>query len=148
MRNAKQKEARLKYDQSPKGKLAKKKHDATYTASGGRVAVEQRRSAKPVSAPRLAARKRWAVENKAYFAADMARRRSLNKNLSELDHFALFEAANLARRRSLLMGFEWQVDHITPVSKGGTTTVDNLQVVPADWNRRKSNKHQNRYFGA
>jgi len=35
---------------------------------------------------------------------------------------------------------EMQADHITPWSKGGKTTTDNLQMLCADDNRRKSNK--------
>jgi len=44
------------------------------------------------------------------------------------------------------LGTSWHIDHITPMSKGGLTTYDNLQVVPAFWNRQKSNKHSERFF--
>jgi len=35
-----------------------------------------------------------------------------------------------------------QYDHIVPFSRGGTTTVDNLQLKCGRCNRRKSNKHR------
>ena len=44
------------------------------------------------------------------------------------------------------MRTDWHVDHIIPVSKGGLTTANNLQVVPANWNRRKSNVHNQKFW--
>lgn len=37
-------------------------------------------------------------------------------------------------------GTIWQLDHITPYSKGGPTSVDNCQLICAEANREKSNK--------
>ena len=56
------------------------------------------------------------------------------------------EPRKQAKQREKLCGGSWHVDHITPVSKGGQSTHDNIQVVPAYWNRSKSNKHTKRFF--
>lgn len=146
MRSERQKEARRRYESSDKGKAAKKRHEASYIASGGRAETEKRRAMKPLSDARKAARAKWANENKSYFTAQRSLRRSLERNISELDYLVLTEAVDLAKRRKLLTGYDWHVDHIIPVTKGGLTNADNLQVVPASWNRSKSNKHTQRFW--
>ena len=147
MRSEAQKEARRRYGASEKGKAARRRHEAAYVASGGRADTEARRTEKPLSEARKQARVCWAKANKAYFTADKAFRRSLERAGSEFDRFVLEEAVSLAYRRKQLTAFDWHVDHIVPVSKGGTSAANNLQVVPATWNRRKSNKHTERFFG-
>lgn len=146
VRSEAQKAARRKYEQSEKGKAAKKRHDAAYIASGGRAKTEERRSAKPLSEARKEARRRWAKRNPEFYAADRSMRRALYRNASDFDRFALIEAMKLARLRKKLSGFSWHVDHIVPVSKGGDGSFSNIQVVPAKWNRRKSNKHTKTFF--
>jgi len=146
MRTEAQKESRRKYEASEKGKAAKKRHEAAYKASGGREKAEERRSQKPITQDRKSARIRWAKANQEYFTANRAFRRSLERNLSELDRFVLIEAVFLAKLREKMVGGSWHVDHIIPISKGGTNASNNLQVVPAAWNRRKSNVHTQRFF--
>jgi len=135
VRNEAQKLAKRKYEQSEKGKEAKKRHEAAYVASGGRAAAELRRAVKPLSEPRKNARLKYAVI-----------KRTADKNLSELDVFVLSEAISLAKLREKMLGIKWHVDHIIPVSKGGASNYANIQVVPALWNRRKSNKHTGMFF--
>ena len=134
-RNEKQKEARRRYEASDKGKEARKRHAATYTASGKRAEVEAKREAKPLSEARKQARLRYQLM-----------RRSGECVLGTFDAWVLDEAVKLAKLRESLCGGKWHVDHIIPVSKGGQCTHDNLQVVPAFWNRSKSNKHTGRFF--
>jgi hypothetical protein len=147
VRSEAQKEARRRYEASDRGKQARKRHEATYVASGKRAVVEAKRSLKPVSSARLTARKKWADANKPYFAASRSLRRALFKEATDFDRFVFIQAAELAALRKGVVGGEWHVDHVTPVSRGGGSTADNLQVVPASWNRRKSNKHTERFFG-
>jgi hypothetical protein len=148
VRNEAQKASRRKYSQSEKGKAASKRHEAAYIASGGRAAAEERRKEKPISEARKQARKKWATNNKDYFSKDRAIRRSLERNLSEFDRFVLDEAFKLAKLRESVFGSKWEVDHIIPVSKGGTAVSDNIQVVPRLWNKRKSNLHTQRFYSA
>ncbi len=150
MRSEAQKEARRKYEASEKGKAAKRRHEAKYKASGKRAATEQRRSKKPISEARRLARIKWAKSENglAWHACNRAIRRSLDKELSDDNKFILVEAYKLAKQRKEMHGIEWHVDHIIPISLGGKSTPDNIQVVPASWNRSKSNKHAEKYFGA
>ena len=148
MRNEAQKEARRKYEASEKGKEAKRRHEDAFVASGGRAKCESRRATKPLSAARKAARQKWAQANQSYFTAMRAYRRTLENALDPFEFWVLQEAVSLARLREQVVGGCWHVDHICPVSKGGDSRPDNLQVVPATWNRRKSNVHAERFFGA
>jgi len=131
------KAAKKRYYATEKGKAQKRKEDKAYVASGGRSKIETLRATKPLSEARKQARLRYQIV-----------RRSFEKNLSEIDKFVLNEAVSLTRLRNKIVGGCWHVDHIVPVSKGGTCVFSNLQVVPALWNQSKSNVHTERYFGA
>lgn len=134
-RNEKQKESRRRYEVSVKGKAARKRHEAVYVASGKREIVEAKRAEQPVTEARKQARLRYQLM-----------RRSGEQALNPFDAWVLKEAVALTRLRKQVCGGEWHVDHIVPVSKGGQCTHDNLQVVPAYWNRTKSNKHTEQFF--
>jgi len=73
-------------------------------------------------------------------------RRTLEKEMTPFDVFAFNEAYDVRVRREKLFGFKWNIDHIIPVTKGGTNAYTNIQVVPASWNSRKGNKHTERFF--
>lgn len=135
LRNEKQKETRRRYEMSDKGKAARKRHEATYVTSGKRVVLEAKRAEKPVSELRKQAKLKYQLM-----------RRSGEQVLDDFCKWVLLEAIQLAKQREKLCGGSWHVDHITPVSKGGQSTHDNIQVVPAYWNRSKSNKHTKRFF--
>jgi len=148
VRSEAQKEARRRYENSEKGRAAKRRHEAAYKASGGRTATEERRKNVPLSKARKAARVKWAKNNQTYFTAMRAYRRTLEKELDSFEFWVLQEAVELARLREHVVGSKWHVDHIIPVSKGGNSRPDNIQVVPAAWNRRKSNVIVERFFNA
>jgi hypothetical protein len=73
-------------------------------------------------------------------------RRTLEKEMTPFDVFTFNEAYDVRVRREKLFGFKWHIDHIIPVTKGGTNTYTNIQVVPASWNARKGNKHAENFF--
>jgi len=139
--------AKRRYYASEKGRAQKRKEDAAFVASGGRKRSEERRAARPLSAARKDARSRWAAINRHYTTAVRAKRRALDKELSPDDFWILQEAVALCRLREQVVGGEWHVDHIVPISKGGTSAPENLQCVPAQWNRKKSNRSTERFFG-
>jgi len=139
---------RRAYGATEIGKTAKRKDDAAFVASGGRAKVEAKRANAPVSAARKVGRQKWAANNKAYFTAQRSYRRSLDRALTPFEFWVLQEAVELCRLREVVVGGKWHVDHIVPVSKGGNSRPDNIQIVPAIWNRRKSNVHTERFFGA
>ena len=129
------KATKRKYYASDKGKACKKREDAAYVASGGRAKTEDKRNSAPVSESRKQARLRYQLMQS-----------SSEKSLDEFSAFVLEEAVALTRLRNKLCSGKWHVDHIVPVSRGGTSSYDNLQVVPALWNRSKSNKHCGEFF--
>ena len=53
----------------------------------------------------------------------------------------------LRSRLTRCLGIEFHLDHTIPISKGGTHTIGNLEVVPASWNESKSDRHCNRWIG-
>lgn len=124
-----------KYYASEKGRLQKRKEAAAFIASGGRARAEAKRAAAPVSVARKAIRS-------AYQLACTTE----NSRLDDFSKFVLREAVHLRKLREGSTGVKWHVDHIHPVSKGGVGAFDNIQVVPALWNRQKSNKHSERFF--
>ena len=128
-------EVKRKYYSSEKGKAQKRKEDQAYALSGGRAKSDKRRAEKPISEARKLAKLRYQLM-----------RSSKEKQLGEFDSFVLAEAVRLCKTRTQRTGRPWHVDHIFPISKGGTSSANNLQVVPALWNRQKSNKHSERFF--
>ena len=144
----KEREVKRRYYASEKGRASKKREDAAFIVSGGRAKAEQKRAMAPLSPARRKIRKDWARNNKWYSAAWQANRRCSVRKLDPCDFWILQEAMKLARLRESMVGGMWHVDHVTPVSLGGTSEPHNIQVVPAIWNQFKSNVHTERFFGA
>jgi len=100
----------------------------------------------------LANQKKYAATEKGKAAQTIAKqmRRArvwkADNTLTSFDRFCISEAIELRKLRKELTGINWHIDHIIPVSKGGKTTFDNIQVVPAKWNQSKSNLHNDLYF--
>jgi hypothetical protein len=143
-------------------KLIKKKSllKAKYTAEATKDRIKAYREANREK--RKAQKKSWYAANKikvkAYCRANKDKRRVYEANrralkfratirLTELDKFVIEEIYNLAKVRTEQIGFDWHVDHIIPLSKGGLHKPTNLQVVPATWNLQKNNNNQERWNG-
>lgn len=50
--------------------------------------------------------------------------------MDEFDKFIMREAYRAARRRRLMTGYRWDVDHLIPVARGGVHKYYNIQVIP------------------
>ena len=103
----------------------------------------------------------WQEKNRAKVLAASARFRAANRDKgrahaaarealkacatpSWANDFIIEEAYALAQLRTKVMGFKWHVDHIVPLKSPlvcGLHTHDNLQVIPAAENHKKSNKY-------
>ncbi len=90
--------------------------------------------------------KLWRTKNMDICRAYQLIRRATMKSLGELDKFVVQEAVRLCKLRDISTDIIWEVDHIIPLSIGGSSEHTNIQVVPASWNRRKSNKHSELFF--
>lgn len=89
----------------------------------------------------------WAQLNKEKYEVRAEHRRKLKAHMSEFDRFVMQEAAKLCILRQAATQIAWQIDHVTPLAKGGNHAAENLQVVPATWNAAKRDRHCGRYFG-
>lgn len=94
-----------------------------------------------------AARRRYLDKYPEAAVEYVAKRRAAIANrlpcwFGELDALVVWEAAALAKRRAMLTGFGWEVDHALPL-KGKTVSglhcAGNIQVIPKRLNRKKRN---------
>lgn len=88
----------------------------------------------------------WRKENKAKSAANTQKRRAYKINATPIwaNDFFINEVFELARLRTRLFGFKWHVDHIVPLKSKkicGLHVENNLQVIPAIENHKKSNRY-------
>ena len=109
---------------------------------------------------------KWRLENKdkAYVSTLKWKEKNKAKNLSlnatyrakkfgatiymtKEDKAKIDELYVIASDASKLFGYDWAVDHIVPLAKGGIHNLANLQVVPAKWNRIKSASNSDLYWG-
>ena len=90
--------------------------------------------------------RRWAKANPHKVRSYSAKYRTQSKAAMPkwANPFFIFEIYDLARRRTLVTGVEWVVDHIVPLQSKlvcGLHVENNLQVIPDVLNARKGNRH-------
>ena len=68
------------------------------------------------------------------------RMREQTPELTEKQKTDIIEMYKLRDQLTIETGIPHEVDHIIPISRGGTHTPENLQVITKDANRKKSNK--------
>lgn len=99
---------------------------------------------------RQAARRSWEQRNPGLAASlksqnKLARAKRVPAWLTDDDIWMIEQAYDLAAKRTKIFGFAWHVDHKIPL-KGrrvsGLHVPDNLQVLPAKENLRKSNQFE------
>lgn len=98
---------------------------------------------------RAKVKKEWRKNNKSRINVTNANRRALKFRatirLTELDKFVIDEMYSLAKIRTEQTEFQWHVDHIVPLTKGGLHKPTNLQVVPGSWNITKGNRTEDKW---
>lgn len=97
-----------------------------------------------------AKKRQYAKENRHIFNKIQAKRKAAELQrtpawLTEDDFWLIEEAYELAAKRTNLFKFAWHVDHVIPLQGklvSGLHVPTNMQVIPWDENRRKSNKFE------
>jgi hypothetical protein len=86
--------------------------------------------------------RKWRKANPERVAAKNARQRARKVALMAptCDHAAVSEQYRVAALAGALMGERFNVDHLTPLSRGGLHHHENLQVLPAVLNASKHTK--------
>ena len=91
----------------------------------------------------------WQKANKDKKNVSTANRRALKFRatirLTATDKKEIQNLYKLAQDKTKETGFDWHVDHIIPLTKGGLHKPTNLQVVPASWNISKGNRSEEKY---
>lgn len=84
----------------------------------------------------------WCKANPEKMNLKTARRRALKLTAVPDDANAAFVAGfyAIANRVSKCLGIRHDIDHIVPLSLGGSHCHRNLQVIPATWNYRKNDR--------
>lgn len=98
------------------------------------------REANPEKARILAAR--WIAANPEKVRVRGSRRRARKRNATHPLHSAQIEIVLLqgAARLRECLGIDFHLDHVTPLTRGGTHHHANLRILPARLNLRKSDK--------
>jgi hypothetical protein len=95
--------------------------------------------------------KLWRDKNSSKLKANASNYRAKKFNatiyMTNNDKLKIEELYSIANNARLTTGYDWDVDHIIPLNKGGLHKLSNLQVVPASWNRAKGDRNSDVYWG-
>ena len=98
-----------------------------------------------------AIQKAWRLANKEKVEALNSKRRALRLNAeAKMTKAEKENYANLVKIRddaTKLFGYAWSIEHIIPLTKGGTNAIDNLEVTPLSWNISKGNRSSELFWG-
>lgn len=124
---------------------------AWYAANRSEVLEKTKKWAKSNPEKRREILRRWRKKNRAYMAAKQQEYKARKKAAVPPDACLatiekIYVLCSELNRRSKRRG-GWEVDHTVPLSRGGSHHPDNLQVVPAKWNRSKCARHADRWPG-
>lgn len=118
-------------EQNPERKQQFRKAEYAANAAAAKEAARQYRAANPAKI------NAWSRKHQ------LSKRMQTPHWLTLDDHWMIEQAYELAALRTKLFGFAWQVDHVIPLQGklvSGLHTPYNLQVIPAKYNRSKSNQ--------
>jgi len=94
--------------------------------------------------------KKYKEENKDKVNAATALRRAKKFGatvyMTKEDKAKIEELYTIARDATKLFGYDWEVDHIVPLARGGLHKLTNLQVVPGSWNAAKRDRNCDTYW--
>tara|TARA_B110000858_G_C17584224_1_gene372626 strand:- start:31 stop:546 length:516 start_codon:yes stop_codon:yes gene_type:complete len=93
---------------------------------------------------------RWAADNRDkrafYESVRRAKKFGATIYMTKEDKEKIAELYIIAKDATNLFGYDWEVDHIVPLNRGGLHKLSNLQVVPKSWNCAKGDRNCNTYW--
>ena len=92
----------------------------------------------------------WKAANRSKCNAVENRRRSIKKKCmvanSDVENRKIELLYRVASILSKICKLPYHIDHVIPLSKGGTHTLDNLQIVTSAFNLKKGNRNNDKYI--
>jgi len=120
------------------------KHKQNYEKNKERITERHKEYYKKNKDKMLAYGKMWAEENKEKVRA-AARKSNTRRNRVQNDYHQIMTSVESAElsiiyEEAALLGPNWHVDHIVPLSRGGEHRPYNVQIVRSSYNVRKNAK--------
>lgn len=147
-----------RWNKSDKSKKAMRKYKQSEKGKAGMIAYQQtdrykayqdyyKKSGKSAEAKaRYKKTDRGRVKNNVCLSQRRAKEKFFLKELTQNEKLLLKQFYKWRVRVQKKLGIKFNVDHIVPLSVGGTHHPSNLQVVPAKWNQSKHNRNSERWL--
>jgi hypothetical protein len=141
----KAKDAQLKHSRTEKRKVWTKNYQQTdgyktyqdaYKKEGKRAKVQSRYKKSD----------KGKAKNNVYLSQRRVKERGFFSKMTQDEKLLLKRFYEWRVRVQKKLGIKFNVDHIIPLSVGGTHHPSNLQVVPAKWNQSKHNRNTDRWL--